>query len=178
MIGLHKKNQQQGQTQKAEPVKNNTQHAAIDIKATTHDIPKLASTVIELSKELIDILVKEKELVAKKDVEKHRELLKVKQRFAAEYNRHIEILYSNKESLQALPEEMKKTLRDTVKNVEAVAAENARMLKASCDASRQFVSNVMAAVKAEKLSPPSYKDLSKTQKDKYDCQPVSICKTV
>ncbi|MCL2473787.1 MAG: hypothetical protein FWF23_02630 [Alphaproteobacteria bacterium] len=168
MIGLHKQEQKQSQ----EPT------AAVNLKPVAHDIPKLSDTVIELSKELINIFAQEKELVAKKDTEQHKDLLKFKQRFSAEYSRNIEILYSNKESLQALPDETKKALRDAVMNVETAAQENALMLQASCDASRLFVSNVMSAIKAEQLSPPSYKDTSKTQKDRSHCQPVSISKTV
>jgi hypothetical protein len=166
MIELHKPN-------KTEKTKT-----AGELKPAAHDIPKLCDTVIELSEKLISIFEQEKDLVAKKAIEQHKELLKTKQRVSTEYNRNIEILYSNKERLQEMPDKIKTALRDAVQKVEAVAQENAQMLKAYCDASRLFVSNVMSAIKAEQLLTPSYKGTGKIKTDDNTCQPISICKTV
>ena len=168
MIELHKQNQ------KADKIEDKPQQG----KALSHDIPKLANTVIELSKDLIKILVREKDVVARKDLEEHKELLKAKQRLAMEYNTNIEILYSNKESLNDLPDEAKKSLRDAVRNVDTTAKENALVLQASSDASKQFISSVMSALKTERLSAPSYKNPKSSSGSKNDCEPISISKTV
>jgi len=144
--------------------------------------PKLVSATVALMEELVHVLKREIDVVSKRKLKEHPVLLKQKQKLAMDYRANMKSLASQPDMLKALPLEAKNALRDMAKRLAEAVDENARMLRAAVDATRQLIQNVMAMVRSEVLPRQSYKNSARAHLElgNYSptCQPIAVSRTV
>ena len=144
--------------------------------------PKLITATVALMEELVRILTQEIEVVSKRKLPEHPELLKYKQKLAMDYRANMKSIAAEPELLKSLTEEAKEALRAIANKLAEVAKINAQVLNAAVGATQQLIQNIMAMVKAEALPKNSYRNpaTAHLQLGTYSptCQPVAVYRSV
>jgi len=144
--------------------------------------PKLVAATVALMEELARVLMQEIEVVTKRRISEHAELLRYKQKLAMNYRANMKALSEQGDMLAKLPAEAKTALREVAKTLARAAADNARMLSASIGATQQLIQNIMAMIKNECLPKQTYGNPAKAhlQLGIYSptCKPVAVNRSV
>ena len=144
--------------------------------------PKIITATVALMEELVRVLGRKIEIVTKRRMSEHPELLKHKQRLAMDYRSNMKSIASQPDILKKLPGDAQEALREMSKRLAEAVDQNARMLRAAVDATRQLIQNVMTMVRNEVMPRQSYKNTAKAHLElgRYSptCQPVAISRTV
>ncbi len=146
------------------------------------DAPKIVSATVALMEELARVLIEEIDIVTKRMVKEHPELLKVKQKLAMSYRINIKTIAAQPDLLKKLSAEAKEAVRDASQMLARAAADNARILRTAVNASQQLLQNIMSMIKSEVLSKQPYKNAAKAhlQLGNYSptCPPVAVSRSV
>lgn len=144
--------------------------------------PRLVTATVALMEELARVLIAEIEVVTKRKMDQHPELLKHKQRLAVDYRSNMKAIAAQPNILKQLPSEAKDAIREMAGRLAAAVDANARMLRAAVEATRQLVQNVMAMVRSETMPRQSYRNHTKAHMElgRYSptCRPVAVSRTV
>lgn len=144
--------------------------------------PKLVVATVALMQELTRVLLAEIDIVTKRKMEEHADLLKRKQRLAMDYRSNMKSLAGHPEFFKKLSAEAKAVVKEASKKLAEAVDANARMLRAAVDATRKLVQNVMSVVKAQAIPQQTYKNLAKAhlQLGTYSpkCHPIAVCRSV
>ncbi len=144
--------------------------------------PTLVVATVALMEELARVLMAEADLVTKRKMPEHAELLKRKQRLAVDYRANMKSIAAQPDVLKKLPDEAKNAVKEIAKRLAMASETNARMLRGAVDATRQLMHNVMAMIRTEALPRNTYKNHAKAhmQLGVYSpkCRPVAVMRTV
>ena len=144
--------------------------------------PKMVVATVALMEELVRVMTQEIDVVSKRKVTEHGELLKYKQKLAMDYRSNMRAIAAEPDMLKKISEEAKGVLREMAAKLSETAKKNALVLHAAVGATQQLIINVMAAVKAEAMPRQSYKNpaTSHLQLGTYSptCQPVALRRSV
>jgi hypothetical protein len=144
--------------------------------------PMLVTATVALMEELVRVLMREVEVVSKRKLTEHPELLKYKQRLAMDYGSNMKAIAAQSEMMKKLTPAAKDALRSMAKKLADAVDYNARMLRAAIDASRQLIQNVMTMIRNEALPRQSYKNTARAHLElgNYSptCQPLTVSRTV
>ena len=140
--------------------------------------PKLITATAALMEELVRVLTQEIEVVSKRKLPEHPELLKYKQKLAMDYRANMKSINADPSILKTLSQDAKDALRGIANKLAEVAKKNAQVLNAAVGATQQLIQNIMAMVKAEALPRQSYKNpaTAHLQLGTYSptCKPVAV----
>ncbi len=146
------------------------------------DAPKIVVSTVALMDELASVLDAEFEIVTKRKMREHADLLKRKQRLAIDYRANMRTIGAQPDLLKNMPAEAKKAIRDAAKRLAKATDANARMLRAAVDATRTLVQNIVALVKSEALPEQTYKNHARAHLElgSYSptCKPIAFNRTV
>ncbi|MDD4615956.1 MAG: hypothetical protein PHW76_02410 [Alphaproteobacteria bacterium] len=152
------------------------------IMAALRGAPKLVVATVALMEELARVLAAETELVTKRKMAEHAELLKQKQRLAVDYRANMKSIAAQPDLLKKMPDEAKNAIREMAKRLAAASDANSRMLRGAVEATRQLLHNVMAMIRNEAIPRNTYKNHAKAhlQLGVYSpkCRPVAVVRTV
>ncbi len=153
-----------------------------EVAYALRDAPKLITATVALMEELIRVLAREVEVVTKRKMKEHPDLLKYKQRLAMDYRANMKSISAQPDILKKLSSDATEVLLEMAKKLAAAVDQNARMLRAAVDATRQLILNVVTMVRNEVMPQKSYKNSAKAHLElgKYSptCQPVAVSRTV
>ncbi|MDR3423923.1 MAG: hypothetical protein P4M13_02435 [Alphaproteobacteria bacterium] len=146
------------------------------------DAPVLVTSTVALMEELARVLMAEIDIVTKRKMKEHAELLKYKQKLAVDYRSNMKAMAAQPGILKKLADEAKAAIREMAKRLAEAVDANARMLRAAVGATRQLIQNIMAMVRNETMPRQTYKNHTKAhmQLGIYSptCRPVAISRTV
>lgn len=144
--------------------------------------PQLVIATVALMEELAAILIREIDIVTKRRNAEHPDLLKTKQKLAMNYRNNMKALAEQKDMMAALSAEAKEAIREVAQILNRAAADNARMLNASIQATQQLIQNIMAAIKNQYLPKNTYGNSAKAhlQLGVYSptCESIAIRRSV
>lgn len=146
------------------------------------DAPKIVIATVALMEEMARVLISEIDVVTHRRMSEHPALLKYKQRLAVDYRANMKSLAAQPDVLKKLSEEAKAAVKTMAKRLSDAANANARALRASIDAARKLIHNIMAMVRQEALPRQTYKNHKKAHLElgKYSptCRPIAVSRTV
>jgi hypothetical protein len=161
------------------PTPHNTIAKSIDQKsAATVVVLSLVATV----KELTIILNKEMELIEKRQMKEHAELLKQKQRLTMDYRAGMKNVMMQPDLLKQVPESVRQSAREAAQALAEVSERNAKLLRTAIMAVQRLVQSIVSIVKSEVLPTAGYKNFNSVQlvPGAYSptCNPVAVRRTV
>lgn len=146
------------------------------------DAPKIIVATVTLMEELARVLSLEAEVVSRRQLKEHPELLKYKQKLALDYRANMKAVAAEPDLVRKLPAEAKDALREMAKNLAQASEKNALVLHAAVAATQQLIQNVVAMVKTEVLATKSYKNPATAHLalGTYSptCRPVAVSRSV
>jgi len=152
------------------------------IAKALYGAPVLVVSTVALMEELAAVMMKEIDLIKKRMLDKHAELLKQKQKLAINYGANMTALKDKSSILKGLSNEAKEAVREMSKRLAEAVEANARALRATVNATRQLIQNVISMVKSEALPAKSYRNFAKShmQLGTYSptCEPIAIVRNV
>jgi hypothetical protein len=118
----------------------------------------LVEGMITLMNDLIHIMSLEIELVNKRKLSEHNELLKRKQRLTIDYRSNFKSVVAQPDIVKQLPEQLRVTLRTTAHKLADSTDRNARFLRIAITAMQRLIQNIISIVKQEVLPKPGYRN--------------------
>jgi hypothetical protein len=144
--------------------------------------PVLVTATVALMEKLVRILIKEADVVTKRRMKEHGELLKEKQKLAMDYRANMKSIAAQPEMLKKLSDAAKDALREMARRLAAAVDANAYMLRAAVDATRNLIQNIMTMIRSEALPRQSYKNSARAHLElgtySPTCRPIAIRRTV
>jgi hypothetical protein len=105
--------------------------------------PRLITATVALMEALVRVLTLEIEVVTRRKLKEHPDLLKHKQRLAMDYRANMKAIASQPDILRKLPAVALDTVREMARRLAEAVDANARMLRGAVDATRQLIQNVV-----------------------------------
>ena len=153
-----------------------------DIGRVLRGAPVLVTATVALMEELARVLFAEIEIVSKRKIKEHPELLKYKQKLAVDYRANMKAIAAQPDVVRKLSEEAKQIVREMARLLAEAVEANARALRAAINATRHLIQSVMAMVRSETMPRQTYKNHAKAhmQLGNYSptCPPVAVSRTV
>lgn len=142
------------------------------------DPEKALRSVLDIVSRLTELLEREQDLVIKRKVVEHAELLKVKQKLALDYHAGLQVFALHPDLLKKVPESMRREARNAAERLSTATQRNARGLRAAILAVQKLTQTIVSMVKREALPAAGYGNIkpSKSTIGQYSpsCPPVVV----
>jgi hypothetical protein len=122
------------------------------------EIPVLVTATLAIMDELTALLAQEIDLVPARQIEKHAELLKRKQRLTMDYRANIKSFAAQPDILKPLSDGLRAKIKDSAQKLAEMTDRNAKMLRTAVVATQRLIQNIVTLVKKEVMPIQGYKN--------------------